>query len=162
MQWNTRDRKLWYKIHGLLQLGHMRGGNSNIHLRMRSNLCRGGVELASFPGSPCACGEEKYGGGEPGTLPHVMSWHVDITAIMTSSVMSQLERANVCVSNIIPMATIAWKVTRQYRQLGIPVQFSISLSYKMQLTRSRLCGDENLSPRIEELQHSIIIISFHF
>ena len=54
------------------------------------------------------------------------------------------------------MATTAEKVTWQCRQLGIPVQFAIS--YKMQLTRSRLPGDANLSPMIDEshLLHGVV------
>ena len=45
----------------------------------------------------------------------------------------------------LPMATTAENVTWHP---WIAVQFSIS--YKMQLTRSRLSGDENLSLRIDE------------
>ena len=56
------------------------------------------------------------------------------------------------------MATTAENVTWQYRDPWIAVQFSIS--YKMQLTRSRLSGDENLSPRIDErhLLHSVVFV----
>ena len=58
----------------------------------------------------------------------------------------------------LPMATTAENVTWQYRHLWIAVQFSIS--YKMQLTRSRLSGDENLSPRIDErhVLHSVVCV----
>ena len=56
----------------------------------------------------------------------------------------------------LPMATTAESVTWQYRHPWIAVEFSIS--YKMQLTRSRLSGDKNLSPRIDErhLLHSVV------
>ena len=49
------------------------------------------------------------------------------------------------------MATTAEKVTWQYRHLWIAVQ---------QLTRSRLSGDEILSPRIDErhLLHSVVFL----
>ena len=58
----------------------------------------------------------------------------------------------------LPMATTAENVTWQYRHPWIAVQFSIS--YKMQLTRSRLSGDKNLSPRIDErhLLHSVVFV----
>ena len=58
----------------------------------------------------------------------------------------------------LPMATTAENVTWQYRHPWIAVQFSIS--YKMQLTRSRLPGDKNLSPRIDErhLLHSVVLV----
>ena len=56
------------------------------------------------------------------------------------------------------MAMTAENVTWQYRHLWIAVQFSIS--YKMQLTHSRLSGDENLSPRIDErhVLHSVVFV----
>ena len=52
--------------------------------------------LALFPGSPLPVHEVKKnmeggggggggGGGEPGTLPHLVMWHIDVTAIMTLS-----------------------------------------------------------------------------
>ena len=55
----------------------------------------------------------------------------------------------------LPMATTAENV---YRHPWIAVQFGIS--YKMQLTRSRLSGDENLSPTIDEchLLHSVVFV----
>ena len=56
------------------------------------------------------------------------------------------------------MATTAENVTWKYRHLWIAVQFSIS--YKMQPTRSRLSGDENLSPMIDErhILHSVVFL----
>ena len=61
----------------------------------------------------------------------------------------------------LPMATTAENVTSQYRHPWIAVQFSIG--YKMQLARSRLSGDENLSPRIDErhLLHSVVFLRFY-
>ena len=58
----------------------------------------------------------------------------------------------------LPMATTAENVTWQYRHPWIAVEFSIS--YKVQLTRSRLSSDENLSPRIDErhLLHSVVFV----
>ena len=42
--------------------------------------------LALFPGSPLAPTKNKNGGGEPGTDSHVISRHVDVTAIITKVV----------------------------------------------------------------------------
>ena len=42
--------------------------------------------VASFPGSPLAPTKNKNGGGEPGTDSHVISRHVDVTAIITKVV----------------------------------------------------------------------------
>ena len=47
-----------------------------------------GILLASFPGSPLTPtkNENGAGGGEPGTDSHVMSRHVNVTAIITKVV----------------------------------------------------------------------------
>ena len=50
----------------------------------------------------------------------------------------------------MPMAMTAEKVTWQYRQQGIYIPVQFSMSYKVQLTRSRLSGNKNLFPRIDE------------
>ena len=43
--------------------------------------------VASFPGFPLAPTKNKNGGGEPGTNSHLISRHVDVTAIITKVVM---------------------------------------------------------------------------
>ena len=44
------------------------------------------VQLASFPGSPLAPTKNKNGGGEPGIDSHVISRHIDVTAIIAKIV----------------------------------------------------------------------------
>ena len=76
---------------GWSEEGSSAGSWGNYPTKHRQHLqrCELYIYIASFPASPLTLMKSKNGGGEPGIDSHVISWHNDVTAIITK-VMTKL------------------------------------------------------------------------